>query len=132
MFDNVLSFLGIGNVVRKERTGFSRKHVRYPGLQAEVLVGKHTYSICDWSLDGIAFKTIPDTDLTIGEKIQTILKFHFPHDTITIIQQAHIVRTAGRGISAAKFAPIKTGAHRQFLRVLDSQHAQKFMESQIN
>ena len=107
-----------------------RKHVRHPAFQAEALVGGRTYNIRDWSMGGIFFDTAPDARLTAGDSVTVTLKFRFPHDTISIQQQALITRTARRGI-AAEFAPLQGSVRRQFERVLDSIYAQSFLESQI-
>jgi len=93
------------------------------------MVGNRAYSIRDWSLGGISFETAPDASLTVGDKIQVVLKFRFLYDTITIQLPAQIVRTARRGI-AAKFIPLPSVARRQFDRVLDSLHTERFLESQ--
>ncbi len=127
---SILSFFNLGDGALNAKADFRRKHIRYAGVHAEVVVGDRAYSIRDWSLGGMSFETAPDARLTAGDKILAVLKFRFPHDTITIQQPALIVRTAKRGI-AAQFAPLPAEARRQFERVLDSLNAQSFMESQV-
>lgn len=106
-----------------------RKFMRHDGFHAEVTVGLHNYSVRDWSLGGLSFETTPDSRLTVGDRIPVILKFRFLHGTITIEQTARVVRTARRGV-AAEFTALPGNVRRQFDRVLDSLHAQDFLESQ--
>lgn len=129
LVQSVLSFFNLGRQKPSDLADARRKYIRYGGLHAEVTVGNRAYSIRDWSLGGVSFETAPDAGVTIGDKIQLVLKFRFPHDTITIQQPALIVRAARRGI-AAEFAPLPAAARREFDRVLDSLHAEKFLESQ--
>ena len=126
---SVLSFFNLGGGSSNAETDVRRKYIRHGGFHAEVTIGSRAYRIRDWSLGGVAFETAPDASLTVGDKIQLVLKFRFLHDTITIVQPAHIVRTAKRGI-AAKFAPLPVTARRQFDRVIDSLHTESFLESQ--
>jgi hypothetical protein len=107
----------------------ARKYVRYGNLHAEVTVGNQAYSVRDWGIGGVSFETAPDARLTVGDKIQLVLKFRFLHDTITVQQPAQVVRTARRGI-AAVFTPLPAATRRQFDRVLDSLHTESFLESQ--
>lgn len=130
VMSKILSFLSFGGVASNAGADYRRQHIRHAGVQAEVIVGSRAYSIRDWSMGGVAFETAPDARLTAGDKVQITLKFRLPHDTITIQQTALIVRTAKRGI-AAKFAALPKDARRQFERVLDSLHAQSFLESQV-
>jgi len=130
MFRKVLSLLGLTHLSENIRGDVRRKHIRHPGLQAEIMVGDRIYSVRDWSLGGVLFETAPDARIQKGDQLQVILKFRFPHDTITIQQQAHILRAEKRGI-AAQFAPMPPKARREFDRVLDSLYAQSFLKSQI-
>jgi hypothetical protein len=130
VMSKILSLFNLGGGDLSGTADFRRKHVRYAGVHAEVLVGTRSYSIRDWSFGGLSFETAPDARLTAGDKIVAVLKFRFPHATITIQQPAQIVRTAKRGI-AAQFAPLQAETRRQFERVLDSLHAQSFSESQV-
>jgi hypothetical protein len=107
----------------------ARKCIRYGRLRGEVMVGNQVYGIRDWGLGGVSFEPAPDARLTVGDKIQVVLKFRFLHDTIIVQQPAQIVRTARRGI-AAVFAPLPAETRRQFDRVLDSLHTESFLESQ--
>lgn len=127
----ILSFFGLGGGSSSNaKADLRRKHIRYPGFHAEVVVGNRAYSVRDWSMGGVVFETAPDARLTSGDKFQILLKFRFPHDTITVQQQALVLRTSKRGI-AAQFAALPTESRRQFERVLDSLHAQSFLESQV-
>lgn len=128
LVQGVLSFFHLGRGAR-DATADIRKYVRYGNLRAEVTVGNQAYSIRDWGLGGVAFETAPDARLTVGDKIQLVLKFRFLHDTIIVQQPAQIVRTAKRGI-AAVFTPLPAATRRQFDRVLDSLHTENFLESQ--
>ena len=126
----ILSFFGFGDDSLNTKSDFRRKHIRYPGFHAEVVIGSRAYSIRDWSLGGLTFDTGPDARLATGDKIPITLKFRFPHDTISIQQQAQVVRAVKRGI-AAKFVVLPADVRRQFERVLDSLHVQSFLESQV-
>jgi hypothetical protein len=130
MIDKILAFFGFGSGTYNSAPDPQRKYVRHAsGFHAEVIVGDRIYSVRDWSLGGIAFETGADARIQAGDKVQVTMKFHFPHDTITIEQPARIVRTAKRG-AAAEFAPLKPATHRLFKRVQDSFYAQNFLESQ--
>ena len=131
MFDNVLSFFGLGNGQQPAQGDFRRKHIRYPGLNAEVVIGKNTYPVHDWDLNGIAFGTTPDNYMNVGTTVQMTIKFSLPHETIIIEQEASIFRIAQRGISVAMYTSLQPGARHQFERVLDGFYAQKFLESQV-
>lgn len=130
MVSRILSLLGLKRRVPNAVREYRRKHVRYPGFHAEMVVGNQSYSVCDWSRGGIAFKTTPNDNLTQGDNIQVILKFKLPHDTLTIKQSACIVRSSKHDI-AAEFDPLPMVVHRQFERVLDNLYAQDFLESQV-
>jgi len=130
MIDKILAFFGLGSGAYNSAAETRRKHVRHPGFHAEVIVGDRIYSIRDWSLGGVAFETGADARIQAGDKVQVTMKFHFPHDTITIEQPARIIRAVKRGV-AAEFAPLQPTTRRQFKRVLDSFYAQSFLESQI-
>ena len=131
MFDNVLSFFGLANGLPPEQKDFRRKHVRYSGLHAEVIIGKHTYTVHDWDLNGIAFETAPDTYINVGTQVQMSIKFDLPYETIAIEQSGCIFRIAKRGVSVAMFTSMQAGTRRQFERVLDYLYTQKFLESQV-
>src|ERR1700733_702446 len=128
LVQSVLSFLHLDSSPWDAESEV-RKYVRYGNIHAEVTVGNQAYSIRDWGLGGVAFETAPDARLTVGDKIQLVLKFRFLNDTITVQQPAQIVRTAKRGI-AAVFTPLPAETRRQFDRVLDSLHTESFLESQ--
>jgi len=128
VMSTILSFLGLGNAALDADA--RRRHIRHAGIHAEVVVGNRAYSIRDWSLGGVSFETAPDARITSGDILHLVLKFRFPHDTITIQQPAQVIRTAKRGV-AAQFSQLPAEARRQFERVLDSLHAQSFLESQV-
>lgn len=132
MFDKMLSLLGVRNLTSQDGQEESRrKHIRHETLHAEVVVGDHSYNICDWGMGGVFFETTSDAKLNAGDKIPAILRFRFPHETIVIQQQARVIRTARRGGIAAEFSPLPTPIRRQFQRVLDNLHTHNFIESQI-
>lgn len=127
--NNILSFFHIGSENWNAPADLRRKHMRHAGLHAEVVVGNRAYSIRDWSLGGAAFETAPDARLTVGDRLELVLRFRFLHDTVTILQPAEIVRAARRGI-AVKFAPLDRAGRRAFDRVLDGLNAEGFFSSQ--
>ena len=129
LMQSVLSFFNLGGAGWNIRPEDSRRYIRYGNLRAEVSVGDEAYSVRDWGFGGVSFETTPDARLTVGDKIQLVLKFRFLHGTITVQQPAQIVRTARRGI-AAVFAPLPVATRRQFDRVLDSLHTESFLKSQ--
>jgi len=130
MIGKILALLGLGNGRYNSMANNRRKHVRHPGFPAEVIVGNRAYGVRDWSMGGVAFETPADARLQAGDRLQVTLKFHLPHDTITLEQQARITRAVKRGV-AAEFAPLPPTARRKLERVLDSIHAQSFIESQV-
>jgi len=130
LMQGILSFFNLGQTHWNSKSESDcRKYVRYGNLRAEVTVGDRAYSVRDWGLGGVSFETAPDARLTVGDKIQLVLKFRFLTGTIVVQQPAQIVRTAKRGI-AAVFAPVPAATRRQFERVLDSLHAESFLKSQ--
>ena len=96
---SVLSFFNLAADSAGAEAEARRRYIRYGGIRAEVTGGSRDYSVRDWSLGGVSFETAPDASLTVGDKLQVVLRFRFLHDTITIQQPAHIVRTAHRGPS---------------------------------
>lgn len=131
MIEKVLSALGLSKKnVTDTQDASRRKHVRYEAFHAEVVVGDRAYAIRDWGMGGVFFETTPDARLTAGDKIPTVLKFRFLHETITVQMPARIIRTAKRGI-AAEFSSLPAEVRRQLERVRDNLHAQNFLESQI-
>ena len=131
MFDNVLSFFGLANDDASFQGDFRRKRIRYSDLNAEVVVGKNSYPVHDWDMNGIAFETTPDNYMDVGTKVQMNIRFNFPLEPIVVEQEAVIFRIAQRGISVAMFNGIQPTARRQFERVLDNLYTQKFLESQV-
>jgi hypothetical protein len=130
MFGKLLTFLGLGNASLYKKVDTRRQHIRHPGVHAEILVDGRVYGIRDWSMGGLSFEAAPNARLMAGDKVQVVMKFRFLHDTITIQHQVEIIRSAKRGF-AAKFEALPATARRQLERVLDSQNAQKFLESQV-
>lgn len=130
MINQILSRLGLGDNSLNVQISTRRRHVRYTGMQAEVVVGERAYSIRDWSLGGVLFETQPDSRIIVGDKIRFALKFRFPHDVITVMQEARVVRTTRQGV-AAEFVQPSPDMRRELERVLDNYHAQSFLESQV-
>lgn len=131
MIKKILSLLGL----QREETAEAeaeprRKHVRYPGIQAEVIVGDKAYSIHDWSPHGAYFETSPDARLIAGENVHLTLKFRLFNGTISIQQPARILRAVRRGVAVEFMTPLMPEARRQFERVLDGFQATNFLESQ--
>lgn len=108
----------------------SRKYIRHAGFRAEVEVGNRSYSLRDWSIGGLSFENKMDARMTAGDKINVVLKFRLPHDTVEVVEQATVIRTGVQDI-AAQFTGLSPEARRQFARVVDSLHAQGFIESQV-
>ena len=131
MIDRILNFFGVGAGIWNHKINTRRKHTRYADFHAEVVIGDRIYRVQDWSLGGLSFETTPDERIQVGEKGHVTLKFHFPHDTISIQHPVRIVRSFRQGL-AAEFSPVPSPAtRREFEKVLDSLHAQNFLESQI-
>jgi hypothetical protein len=128
---NLLAFFHLSGKDWQTDADFRRKYIRHSGVRAEVMVGTRAYSLRDWSLGGVSFETEPDARLMVGDKVQLVLRFRFPHKTVTIQQQAHVVRSVRSGV-AARFAPLTGAVRREFDRVLDGLHAEKFMLSQAS
>jgi hypothetical protein len=130
MIGKILQTLGIGDGSLNQEGEPRRRHIRHPGLQAEVEVADRAYSVRDWSLGGVFFETVPDARLAAGDEINMTVRFRFPHETISISHLGRIVRSAKRGI-AAEFLPLNGMTRREFQRVLDTFNAQGFVESQV-
>jgi len=128
LMQSVLSFFNIDGAESKSAAE-ARKYVRYGNLRAEVSVNNEAYTVRDWGLGGVSFETAPDARITVGDKIQLVMKFKFLTGTITVQQTAQVVRSAKRGI-AAVFTPLPTATRREFDRVLDSLHTESFLKSQ--
>lgn len=125
----LMSFFSSASDSNKSEAEPRRKNVRHGGFQAEVTFANRAYSVRDWSLGGVAFDTAPDASLMVGDKLNVVFKFRFANETITVQQPVHVVRAQRRSI-AAQFGPIVPEARRQFDRVLDYLHMEKFLESQ--
>lgn len=132
MIDRILNALGLGDSAFKKNleAHMRRKYIRHPGLQAEVVVADRAYGVRDWSTGGIYFEALPDSRLTVGDKVQFMLRFRLPHETVNIVQTGRIVRSVRRGL-AAEFLPLSPDTRRKFARVLDGFNAQRFLESQL-
>jgi hypothetical protein len=126
LMQSVLSFF---NIEESKSGAEARKYARYGNLRAEVSVNNEAFAVRDWGLGGVAFETAPDARITVGDKIQLVMKFKFLHGTITVQQTAQVVRSAKRGI-AAVFTPLPAATRREFDRVLDSLHTESFLKSQ--
>lgn len=130
MIGKILNSLGLGDGSLNEDVDTRRRHIRHPGLQAEVEVANRAYSVRDWSLGGVFFETLPDARIIAGDHIPVTMRFRFPDETVSIPQTVKVIRAAKRGI-AAEFLPMNADAKRKFQRVLDSYNAQGFVESQV-
>lgn len=128
LIEQILSKLGLSDFSEDSKS--RRKHPRHPGMQTEVSIHDQVYSVRDWSLGGVFFDTPPDARMVKGDNVTLNLKFRLPHETITIRQMARVVRAAGRGI-AAEFTGMPPEIRKQFEKVIDSFHAQSFIESQV-
>lgn len=130
MIGRILQSLGLGDGSLNEEMDTRRKHIRHPGLQAEVEVANRAYSVRDWSFGGVFFETLPDARLVAGDTVQMTVRFRFPAETISISQNARVIRSAKRGI-AAEFTTLSPEARRKFQHVLDAYNVQGFVESQV-
>lgn len=130
MINQILSRLGLGDGSLNIEINTRRRHVRYAGMQAEVVVGERAYSIRDWSQGGVLFETQPDSRMIVGDRIRFQMKFRFPHEVITVSQEARVVRTNRQGVAAEFLSPSPDMRHR-LERVVDNYHAQSFLESQV-
>jgi hypothetical protein len=130
MISKLLMKLGLGDGSLNAEIDSRRKHVRYAGIPAEIEVAGMAFSVRDWSMGGVAFETLPDSRMLVGDNINFTIRFRFPHSTITIQQPGRVVRTGRRGV-AAEFVSVSPDARREFERVLDGIHAQGFLQSQV-
>ena len=128
MIDQILSKLGLSESAIGLQS--RRKYPRHPGVQAEVSVGGRVYSVHDWSMGGVFFETAPDSRIVVGDQVQLDIKFRLPHEVVTISQPVRVVRSVRRGIAAA-FEQITPETRKRFEKVIDSFHAQSFLESQV-
>ena len=130
MIDAILRKLGLGDDSFNTEADARRKHIRHPGMQADVMVSDRSYGVRDWSLGGIFFETLPDARMVVGDQVQFTLRFRLPHETVSIVQPGRVVRAAKRGI-AAEFTPLSPEIRRRFDKVIDGFNAQSFLESQV-
>jgi len=130
MIEQILNILGIGDGAFNKAPEVRRKHVRHAGVQAEVVVGDRSYGVKDWSTGGVYFETAPDARLVVGDRVQFMLRFRLPNETINIVQAGKIVRSVRRGL-AAEFTPLSPESKRKFAKVVDGFNAQRFLESQV-
>ena len=130
MINQILNKLGLGDGSFNVEINTRRRHVRYPGIQSEVVMGDRAYSIRDWSMGGVLFETQPDSRLLTGDRVNVMMKFRFPHEVITISQAARVVRTSRQGV-AVQFMNVTPDSRRELERALDNHHARSFLESQV-
>lgn len=129
IINRILQKLGIGDGSCNRKTEPRRRHIRHPGVEAEVVVADRSFSLKDWSMGGLCFVPPPGTSLVTGDRIQFLLRFRLPHETVNIAHTAKVVRAVRRGV-AAEFLPLTADVKRKLERVLDGVHAQGFMASQ--
>jgi hypothetical protein len=130
MIGKLLMKLGLGDGSLNAESATRRKFIRYNGLKGEVEMTGQRFGIRDWSMGGISFETLPDARIIAGDRVAFTLHFRFPHDTIVVEQQARVLRTGRQGV-AAEFLPLSQESRKGFERVLDSIHAQGFLQSQV-
>jgi hypothetical protein len=122
--------LGLGDGSLNTEVDTRRKSIRYVGIPAEVDVAGRTFSVCDWSLGGMTFELLPDSRILAGDDVNFTLRFRFPHEVIVVTQPGRVLRT-GRRTAAVEFFDMSQSNRRSFERVLDSIHAQVFLQSQV-
>ncbi len=130
MIDRILNMLGIGDGSFNKDGSTRRKHVRHAGVLADVIVADRAYGVRDWSTGGVYFDAQPEARLNVGDKVQFMLRFRLPNETVNIMQTGKIVRAVRKGL-AAEFLPLSPESKRKFARVLDGVNAQRFVESQV-
>ncbi len=130
MINKILEKLGLGDGSLYQSIDTRRKHMRHEGVQGEVLVQDRTYGLKDWSMGGICFESQLGPGVSVGDKVHFTLRFRLPHETVLIGQTGRVVRAAKRAV-AAEFLPLSPEARRKFARVIDSLHANNFLESQV-
>jgi PilZ domain len=130
MINQLLVKLGLGDGSLNANIDTRRKNIRHAVRQADVVIGGQAYAMRDWSMNGVAFETMPDARLMTGERVTLVMRFRFPDSTITIEQPGRVVRN-GRNGAAVEFLQLMPDAKRGLERVLDSLHAQEFLQSQM-
>jgi len=142
MFDSILNAFREtpANDIMETR----RKEVRHEGMQVDVTIGRRSYAVHDWSRAGISFET-PDyaanaggvyyedqkpPQMKAGDMVRLTLRFHLLQGTVEIPVSAQISRVDGRG-TVARLFPLSRTENRKFDGVIDSFHAQRFLESQL-
>ena len=120
-----------------------RRFFRHKSPETEVVIGRNTYEVCDWSLSGISF-LIPATgidlppqiynvphepELRAGDVVTLTLLFHFPNETVSIGLRARILRRSPR-MAAAVFTSLPVEAHRLLERAIDDANTEEFVGSQ--
>lgn len=132
MIHRLLNILGLGDGSLNGATEWRRRHVRHDirkaGVEAEVEINGRSYSIRDWSMGGLCFDA--EAAPQLGQKLDMQIRFRLPHETVTIRQNARVVRAMQRGV-ATEFAPLAPEMRRRFRKVLDGIHALEFVESQV-
>lgn len=129
IINRILQKLGIGDGSLNKQESSRRRFIRHPGVEAEVVVADRSFGIKDWSMGGLCFVPPPGVALVAGDRIQFLLRFRLPHETVNITHTAKIVRAVKRGI-AAEFLPLSPDVKRKLERALDGMHAQGFLASQ--
>ncbi|MDD9899848.1 MAG: hypothetical protein OXT65_02590 [Alphaproteobacteria bacterium] len=128
MINRLLMKLGLGDGSLNVETDSRRQHVRFPGVDADIVVRGQVYDIQDWGLGGTAFGMV-DAGVRAGEVLDVTLRFRFSHETISVGHRARILRT-GRMGTAASFLPDDL-ARRQMERAVDYRNTQDFLDSQV-
>jgi hypothetical protein len=103
--------------------------VRYKGQNADVLIGNQQSILRNWSLGGVAFDAPHDSRLAVGDRVEFVLQFRFPHETVRVRQAGRVIR-AGR-LGAVTTLTLDDDSRRQLTRVLDNQNTQDFLLSQV-
>ena len=99
MIDRILNMLGIGDGSFNKQGTTRRKHQRHAGMLADVIVADRAYGVKDWSTGGVYFDATPETRLNVGDKVQFLLRFRLPNETVNIMQTGKIVRAVRKGQS---------------------------------
>ena len=105
MIDRILNMLGIGDGSFNKQGTTRRKHQRHAGMLADVIVADRAYGVKDWSTGGVYFDATPETRLNVGDKVQFLLRFRLPNETVNIMQTGKIVRAVRKGLAAAAVDP---------------------------
>ncbi len=129
MISALLNKLGLGDGSFNTTPDARRKYIRFDGTCAQAEVNGQAFRVKDWSAGGISFDAAPGS-VKAGDSFDVVVRFSFAHETVSMRQQARVVRSANRGV-AAQFAPMTADDRRMFDRIVDSYHAQSFFQSQV-